>query len=252
MFSDESKRDSIPRKEKGAGGMIWILLILLAALIGVFWKRRELGESANFILLALVVLTLIVSFYSLFRGQRPPKAKLQPEFYTAAGFKIGEAIAADLPQGGTVLVLHAGKLNEMLGKISNAYLEGMKKGFGAVSFKMVEDGPSSQNQSDEAIMIDSAIPLDDLQRFIARAGKVDALVSLLGPPQIFGQRPVNLPPIYLIGQVDDARADGLLRAGIIRAAICYKDNADWKAEPAPGMSLDDIFNLRYVLRRAAR
>ncbi len=232
--------------------MWWILLILLVTLVGVFLKRRELGESANSILMALVVVTLIVSFYSLFRGRQPARVQLQPDFYVAAGAKIGEAVAADLPQGGPVLVLHLGRMNDTLRETSAAYLDGLKKGFGAVAFKIIEDGPTSADDADTMLMMENALPLDVLARYVEKAGPVQAVISIVGPPQLTGPRPANFPPLYLIGSVDKAMADDLIRAGLVRGAVVFRDDADWKAEPKRGMSLDEIFKLRYELRRPAR
>ena len=232
--------------------MWWVLLILLVALVGVFWKRQELGDKANPILAALVVIALVVAIMSLSRGRGRRQVKLEPDFYAAAGEKLGAAIAADIPGGGTVLVIHAGRMNDVYSKVAAAHIEGLKKGFGNVPFQVVEEGPRPEDEADTVILMEGALPLNVLQRYLAKVGEVAAVVSMVGAPEVVGRPPAGLPPIYLLGQVDPAMADELLRTGTIRGAVCYKDDADWKTPPRSDMSLDEIFNLRYVLLRPPR
>jgi hypothetical protein len=233
--------------------MLWlIMIVLLAALVGAYWKRSELGDRASPVLYTLVVLTLVVSVYSLVARSRPPKVKILTDYHLAAGFKLGEAVAAALPAGGKVVVLHTGTAGETIQKVVNAQLEGLKKGFGATPITVVEAGPKTDADTEALYMMEAQVPIELFAKFVNEAPDAKAVVSLLGPPD-FGRRAATpLPPLFLLGMIDAPTADDFIRAGLIKAAVCYKDDADWKAEPQRGMSLDEVFNLRYVLRSAPR
>jgi len=226
-----------------------IMLILLVALIGVFWKRREIGASANPIMAVLAVVTILVSLSSLFGGRRSGAVQVEADFYRAVGAKIGQALAADFPEGGTVLVLHAGRINATFNKMTSAYLEGMKKGFGPVAFQIVEEGPSPDNP-DSLILMEHAIPPTVVTQRMQQLGGLKAVVSFIGPPEAVGPRPANWPAFYVGGQVDTEQAERLLNMGWVKAAVCYRENVDWNAQPPRRASDDEIFNIRYVLRRA--
>lgn len=233
-----------------------VLVILLIALGWVFWKRETLGNRANPLMGGLVVLSLLFVVLSITRssgqGSSPIKAaKGQLPFFTAAAVKLGQAIATALPDGGKIVVIHNGGAGDVSGMINQARIEGLKKGFGAAKIEIIEAGPRTEEEFEAIFALESEMPMDLYVKYLDAAPDAKAVVSMIGPPRNV-RAPRPLPPLYLLEMVDRQMAEDLLRAGAIAGAVVQKEDADWKAQAASGMSDDDIFNLRYQLLPANR
>jgi len=234
-----------------------LLVILLIALGIVFWKRETLGSRANPLMGGLVALSLLFVVLSITRssgqGSSPVKAaKGQLPFLTAAGAKLGQTIAAALPDGGKVVVIHNGAAGDVSAMVNQARIEGLKKGFGQAKIEIVEAGPKSEADFEAIFAMESEMPLDLYMKYLEAAPDAKAVVSMIGPPRFGRAPPRPLPPLYLLEGVDRQLAEDLLRSGAIAGAVVAKDDADWKAPATGAMSDDEIFNLRYQLLPAAR
>lgn len=232
-----------------------ILALLLVGIVVAYVKRGQLGEKANLVLGILVALALLgVVVRAVSGGGKKSAAAVVSEqiaFYRVAGAKLGAAIAAAHPGGGTVLVLRGAETVEDLKKIAQARLEGLKQGLGS-GYRVVEATPPEEPGSEEMYSIEMILPMRLFLKMVETAPDAKAVVSLLGAPA-FARGPLpKYPPLYLFEMVDPGMAKDLMGAGAIWGAVLFKDDADWKAKPRRDMSDDEIFNLRYTLVTAAR
>ncbi len=234
-----------------------LLIILLIALGLVFWKREALGRRANPLMGGLVALSLLFVVLTITRssGQgsaHVKAAKGQLPFFTAAGAKLGQAIAAALPDGGKVVVIHNGAAGDVSAMVNQARIEGLKKGFGAAKIEVVEAGPKTEADFEAIFALESEMPMDVYVKYLDAAPDAKAVVSTIGPPRIGRAPPRPLPPLYLLETVDRQTAEALLRAGAIAGAVVQKDDADWKTQADSVKSDEELFNLRYEFLSAAR
>jgi hypothetical protein len=228
---------------------MWILLfVLLVTLCVAFWKRRELGPLAKPVLIGLVAVALLTSIFQIRTGSRAPQIHVQTDFHVAAGMKLGQAVAAALPEGGTVVVLHSGANRSVLKQIIPARIKGLKKGFGTTNIQLVEVEPRTQAEQNALLSMDMdvQIPGEQFRQDIQRVPDAKAVISMLGAPS----GPKSPQPLFLLGSVSREEVQDLLRNGAIQGAVFYQDEADWSTEPQPGMSLEDIFDLRYEIQIA--
>jgi hypothetical protein len=228
-----------------------ILLILsLAGLVFAFLQLRKSPETFQPIAYGLVVIVLVLVGVRMFRscGGSRPEAQIEPDFYSAATYKIGQEIAKQVPGGGELVVLHAGTFNDVMKKILAAQLDGLKKGLGGANFTIVESGPRATTEDEMMMLSEPYIPLQTFAKYAQERPNATAMLSLIGTPMLDAQAAApKLPPLFVIGMVDPEQTKPLFARGVVKAAVFYKVNADWKAKPSRGASLDDVFNLRYEL-----
>ncbi len=225
-----------------------ILILLLAGIVVAYIKRAQLGDKANAVLGVLVALALLAVAARVFSGDGRKSVSAavseQVAFYRSAGAKLGAAVAAAHPGGGTVLVLRGADEPDAMKKITQSRLDGLKQGLGS-GYRLAEATPPSGD--DSMFAAEMMLPMNVFLKMVETVPDAKAVVSLLGPPALARGAAAKYPPLYLLEMVDPSMAADLLKAGAIRGAVVYKDDADWKAKPQRGMSDDEIFNVRYRL-----
>lgn len=241
-----------------------LMILLLAAVIYVYVKRSTAPDVMTPLLYGLVAVIIVLSIGRLFRTSRPAARiqtaiAIQESFEQASAYMLGRTVAEDLPGGSTVLLVHGASNQPMLQARADGMVKAFREGFGRSDVTIHLDTPVFEVDEEEEEMFMEEIFLSgaELQRMLQEAGDVDGVVSLIGPP--FYRRPPPpgaLPPIYVMGGGGDPEGDieVALERGLIRAGVSFRDDpdVDWAAMPRRGMSREDVFNLRFRIRRADR
>lgn len=232
--------------------MLNALLVLLLVALGIVLIRREsFGPKANLLMGGLAALSLVcvVAKVVVARNARSPQRALGGHlaFYSAAATKLGQTIAAALPGGGEVLVIHA-VTNPIDEAVVKARIQGLKKGFGNVPLTLNEVSLPEEARYG----IEMGLPLDVFLKYAGQAPAAKAVVSFVGPPAPGRVSGRALPPLYILESLDRLRAQELLREGVIAAAVVVKDKADFTTPASAVKSEDELFNLRYELITSGR
>ena len=254
--------------------MIVLLILLLLVGIVTYTQRHRIPQAVNlgvFVLLALVSVTLLVRSFT--RGPRSPDpdeliSSLET-FDRASSYRLGQAVAQDIPEGSEILVIHRGAYNPVAQRLLDGKLDALRLGLAApysIHLAGLPEDPARQfvDETDtprsgarlvyELLEEEEELHLSGAQlgQFLAQHPSVEAVVSFIGPPHFHRAVPRGMPPLYVMGGEDDDLSRELLQRGVVRACVTYRTaGVDWLAQPSRGMSLDDIFNLRCELLRAA-
>lgn len=232
--------------------MLNVLLVLLLIALGVVLiKRESFGSKANALMGGLAALSLLCVVAKVVAGRSAssPQRVLGGHlaFYSAAASKLGQTIAAALPGGGRVLVIHA-VTNPIDEAVAKARIQGLKKGFGNAPLTIVEASPKAE----ELYGLETGLPLEVFLKCAEQAPDAKAVVSFVGPPAPGRMSGRALPPLYILESLDRVMAQQLLREGVIAAAVVVKDGADFKTPASAVKSEDELFNLRYELITSGR
>ena len=218
-----------------------VLVFLVLSLVASLLIRRKAPAIGTPLVALLVAATLVAVTLKIVRSMRAslvPASQL--DIVASAALKLGQAVAEDIPGGGAVIVVHAPVeaplQQEMLGAQMSALRRGLGSGFSveASAFVPVESDapPSIPPLAGEAV-----------RRALETKPDAVAVVSLAGSVSFGRDPPAAVPPLYLFG-------GGASAAGTaVRAVVATREDADWKAEPPPRASPDEIFALRYELIR---
>lgn len=219
---------------------VLLILALIGLVIALFKVRKA---PATFLpiaygLVALVVVLVLVRLFSD-RSAPPPPVRIVMDFPTASGARLGQEIARTVPGGGDILVVvieeDADNLEDTL---TGAQVEGLKQGLGE-AYRLVIVSPP-----DEPPFV---VTMRMLARLAQATPEAKAIVSLMGFPDSRDSPARDLPPLFVIDMMPPQAARPLIARGLIRAGVFAKPDADWFAEPPPDMTLDEIFDMRYVL-----
>ena len=240
-----------------------LMILLLAAMIYVYVKRSTAPDVMTPLLYGLVAVTILLSIGRLFRARPAARVQtaiaIQESFEEASAYMLGRTVAEDVPSGSTVLLIHAPMNQPALRERTEGMVGAFREGIGRTEMTLRLDAPVFDLGDEEELMLMEEIALSgaELQRMLQEAGDVEAVVSLIGTP--FFRRPPpagSVPPIYVMGGGDDPEGDIeiALERGLIRAAVSSRQDpdVDWEAMPRRGMSREDVFNLRFRIRRADR
>lgn len=232
-----------------------LLLILLAiALFVVLSQRRKFEKAAN-PLLALLLLAIFVSLGTIFtRGCRGGGATDQEvlDFNQVTGRKLGELMAESFPDGGEVLVLQLfiprpGAPLEPP-PTGAAQLEGLKRGFGRTGLTATLGTFDAEPEMIDLLRMAAGPPPEEMfLEALEQVPGVVAIVSCAGIPYFESGPPKDLPPIFVLSGADLVVCQDLIAEGTIRGGVFFKRGVDLKTKPTRAMSVDEIFNLRYLL-----
>ena len=238
---------------------MWFLLILvLIALIACFVLGRQNRDQMKGVIIGLAALAIVLALVNLFRscsgGSGVSTAQVD-RFEQAVGYRLGQALAEDLPDGGPVLVVQWEHLDvDRMQELNEARLDGLKAGASGARFTWTTDGPRPEQDGEEAL--DSLMMIEDMgltedlfADLLARHEDVVAVVSFLTlqPDVIYG--PQDRPPLYFVdfGMMQPLEFRDL--GGAVGAVVQFREDADWRTKPGRGMSKEEVFELRYKLIR---
>lgn len=232
-----------------------ILLIILAiALLIVVTQRQKFSKVANPILFILL-LAIFVSLGAIFtRGCRDDGTtdQLVLDFNEATGRKLGSLIAQTYPEGGEVLVLQLFRSRPaepgQPPPTGVAQLEGLERGFGKTDLRITHGVFDAEPEMIDMLMMGGG-PIQEemfLAAFEQAPGAV-AVVSCAGIPYFDSDPLEEMPPIFILSGADLTVCQDLIAEGTVPGGVFFKRGADLKTKPTRGMSVDEIFNLRYLL-----
>lgn len=225
-----------------------LLIVLCAAMVWLAWKRKQRPELTP-ILIGVLILTFVVIGGRLFFQPRPDAGRMAhlPTFFEATGYQIGRAVSETLPEGGDILVIHPDlRISRHFETIIEAQVRGLRKGLADKPFRLVRRTMDTDEDGDMMAM-GYFMDANTLQKHVAQAPDSQAVVLMEILFIATGHGP--WPPVFLTGSPDPPMVEGLLRQGLIEAAILVREDADWGAKPSDDMSLDEVFALRYELVR---
>ncbi|MCF7838117.1 MAG: hypothetical protein K9N49_05760 [Candidatus Marinimicrobia bacterium] len=226
-----------------------ILVILLIALVVASIKRKSNPETMTPVVWGLVIVVFVVVLARAFTSSKSSAtSSIQPEFFTSTGYKLGQAVANAVPEGGDVLVVYfQAAQSKAWQRLVEAQLEGLKQELKAPKYKVIE-APIVPSE-DEFEMDMGMIGAERFEGLLAQAPAAKAVVMfdcMFSPAP--GQPAKKLPPLFLSGSPMIEMVDEFMARGLVAAAVTYRMDADWNAKPTRGMSLDEVFDLRYELR----
>ena len=228
-----------------------LMLLVLLALIGVFIRRKQLGPSANPLLVFLVVVAVVVGLaQALLSGpRRPPSLAAVKELMDTVGYKLGQAVALACPAGGDVVVFAAVEPGSSFKEQADRQLAGLKRGFGKTPLRIAEVAPNAVRGGPQGWLMVSPDPRllsQVLQEQLQRHPQAVAAVSFVGLPDGNpAAAPSNLPPLFVLSMLDAQYSQAWLQSGQLRAAVVRKAGSDWTAKPQG--SPDEVFNQRFIL-----
>lgn len=216
------------------------LLVLLVALAAAYGMQRRGNAAAKAALPIILALTLILVAVHGVRTLHRPAPQVNFSFDQAAACVLGKHLVSALPRAGPVLVFP-----DKGGLLSNAQRKGLEEALAGSGFERV-DFPTPPEE--EEVAFDDGLWSGQLRNVLQAHPDVVAFVSFRGLPIDFTAGDLDrLPPLFL---VDDAREGTwlpLLQSGHLRAAVTLRHTIDWDANPAPGATPEEIFDLRYEL-----
>lgn len=234
-------------------GVLTVLFLL--ALVLVYWKRHALGTAAKPLLLGLVIASLALIGIRIGgragRGVGAPEYSLWPQ---AVGFRLGQVMAEDLPDGAKIVVLHSGAdvYSRNAKTVLESHIAGIRQGAGNKKFQIVPWVPDLPME--ERMMLEQEIlPADLVVRALKEHPDAAAYYSLIGPPPTDLLRRVGgaCPPIYAARVVVAEQAFPLLQQGIVPAFVHERTDVTTRVEAPAGTPLAEAFESRYRLARRA-
>ncbi len=235
----------------------WVSALLLLALVVVYGKRQSLGSAAKPLLLGLVIAALAVIGIRLAvgsgRGAALPEYSLWPQ---AVGFRLGQVMSEDLPDGAKIVVLHSGAAaySKNAQILLSSHIAGIRQGAQPKSFHVVPWVPDLPPE--ERMMLEQeTLPPELIALALKAHPDAQAYYSLMGPPPVDLLRRIgggNCPPIYAANVVVPELAAPLLQQGVLKAFVTLRTDIPARAELPYGTPPAEAFDSRYRLERGAK
>lgn len=231
---------------------ILMILLLLAAIV-VYLNRHKAPQVMLPLLIGLVVATLFAAVWNIYTatssGTRSKEyQKAEVLFKKSVGYRLGREVAKDIPEGELIAVLLQKADNPTQRDKLDAFVDGLQEGFGRAQYDLVEVEQEPMS-TDDGLSVPPPLTSDLISEVLADNPDASALIADIGFPELSGQNEKH-PPIYAFANIDQSALEPLLERDILRACAHYRSNPQWNREPDSGMSLDEIFDLRYRLDRA--
>lgn len=242
--------------------MILLLLRLLsvAGVVFIFLKRKQAPRQAWFASLVLLVLVAVTVTAQIVRSRRPVNASLfriTGLVNEASGYHLGQVIADEVPPNSTLLVLHNDPSVELFDLVKERVMWGVRAGLDGRDYNWhfsYQAIPPHQRDDEEVLVEASRLSAERLGEALRTYPEVDAVLSLVGRPLLNTRKAesLKLPPFYLHLTDRDSNLESQIQQGLVRAAVVYRESPDWSTLPAAGMSMEEIFTLRYKLLQSGK
>ncbi len=231
---------------------MWIaLLAVFAAIVFVSAQRKRhpsAAWTASLYVLVAAALALAITF--AMRNSRKPFADFDYALYEAEGFALGRAVAERFPGGGGVLVIRPVVNAEMIRKVMDARMRGIRQALPSSRYPV----RTANEIAEDLIARDPTNPIADyisgdrLADVLREFPKTRAIISFAGLPRpTRALQKVDLPPLFLGVWTDEMSVAAWMRGGRVAAYVRTRRGTDPDAKPTSDMSLAEIFALRYEL-----
>lgn len=227
--------------------MFRFLLILLLACGTVFVARRRNDIPGAKGLLALfpflMLLLMVVRCSPTDRAAREFVSSLRLDF-DAQGYMLGREVAAHLPDGGVVVVLHPPtESDSRFRELVEAQLNGLRDALPESRYPLAIETFTPEHPM-------GTVSPAELAGVVRKQPGVRAAVLLSGlslsPRDTYDA--VSTPPVFLSGIPEPDDADALLRQDVVRAVILSRRGTERASNPSRELSREERFEQRYLLR----
>ena len=231
--------------------MYWFLLLLAVALILVWRVQRRNPEAGRLLGIALAVVAIAAGGFQLIRqarGARPGNWTSREEL---GGLVLGRRVAADFPQGGSLLVLRLPPAAPDTKESSACRLRGLRQALKGAAWKIVQLGPEQPDatSADPGVNVVPAAKLPaEIAARCAKDPDTRAVVSLLGELPDLAAAGAGLPPCYAFdaGRSPEI-AQQLLQQGRLKALVRYRGFGPPPPAASSFPSEDELFRRDFEL-----
>lgn len=196
-------------------------------------ERSDRPTGRSILVGAGAILVILVAGFSMLRKPRAPDIDLAP--FQGIGLVAAEETARILAQGGKVLVVTIGAEGAGTSPF-HAQLEAFQQAIqqlGTVSVAAVEQADQAGGRSPGP---EIGIPGSQYLQLLVAYPEIDAIVSLVGPPQITGEElgrlPPDRPPLVVVSMLG-LGVRRLLEAGVIQVAVVPRTDSEKAVGPDP-------------------
>jgi hypothetical protein len=198
------------------------------------------GMTTTWPWITLITWTLLAA--ALAGCSQGPTPKAIKSFPAAAGRALGEAAMQELPEGVHVLVIGRWEADQERHPLAHAFAEAFDERL--------------QQTSGHVSVVN--IPVFEDEEYVSHVhpGKLAAVLEAhedVGGLVFFSVSPMRAskdwPPVFMMTPPDCRQEEDPLPS-YARAVVCYRDGIDWTAQPDARASAEELFQQRYVLRRA--
>lgn len=192
-----------------------VAVALLAATKVLKEDRKTLGWVSG-LLVGLMVLLIVLRFTACSTAE-PPSADVTVDRYWAVGWRLGMAVSEDLPGGGKLVVLQPEPGSDVLARVADSQLAGLKEGLSEDVFEIITRRPGFLRGL-EPDMSGAGGRGGPSKEDVSELKEAAAIVS-------FAQLPVSprmkstFPPIYLLDDFGSGYWIAAMKAGVVRAAV---------------------------------
>lgn len=221
--------------------MFFLILLLLAGIVGSFFVKGVDAKTAGLIRLILCIFLVALSVGRCKSSQVASGTELTMDRRWLVGWKLGGVLAADFPDGGQVVVVQMNEISDAIREYNDSEVEGFMNGAGGVTFELTtlrgEGGPGGNPMN---------VSTDTLKAMLSHASNSVAVVSFVNLPLSRMAR-IKLPPTYVFDPMGSMYWQKALDAGQIKAAI-YPVMPEGKPPPTrvtgnPSERFDEMYKL---------
>ncbi len=221
------------------------MILSLIGVVAVVRIQKRGGSVHPSVVYGLVALSIMLSGVRLYRWKNPSTAFLAdpPEFPIALGYAFGREVARAVPGGGDILVILYPDEEEgaPVERGWEPHLEGIRQGLGEGPYRVVTTAPTSEEAATMA-----PLTMRFYARLLRAAPEAKAIISFLGAPVSDTPGGAGVPPLYVI-HVNPEMLRPMMTRGTIGAVVVPRSGIDFRARPQPGMTLEEVFDMRYTL-----
>ncbi len=165
----------------------------------------------------------------------------------AAGAIVGRALMSEIAPDREIVVLFEPAATQAAQAALDAQIAGILRALGPAANRLIRERLRSVPMSGDAMTDEEWEQTDSsASRILMSHPKAGAVVLMTGTPEVDAQSlPRHAPPVYVLNTVDNSALRSLLSRGRIRGAVVYAPDFDPNARPGKGMSVDEVFALRF-------
>jgi len=223
-----------------------LLAVITACAIGAL----KAAPPAKHLCAVGLVIAIVFLFIRQLNGGAEDGVVLDRGFEETAGRRIARAILNDAAGGKVVVaVYNIPHANENWRRQAKAYWNGMSDELKDTDVKVVACDETFAEEA-YAWLTGNQAGTDDLLAVMRRAAasvpEAQVFVTFLGlPPQASARDLAGLPTLYSLESSPSDLVSALLRTGVLRGVVTFRDDADWGATPNADQRWEDLFDQRY-------